>query len=342
MKFSEFLIDKLSLIVFHIILMIMVSAVILFGYIGTLDIKDLIYLNIVALVFLIIYLIASFAQNKRFFDSLYYAVKNNKEDILTSMPSPITYEQKLYTQLIKNIYEEQTAKLENLYSEKRENIEFITSWVHEVKTPIAASRLIIENSTDKSKDEILSSLEDELDKIDNYVEQSLYYSRIDTFSRDYLIDEIDIGKVVTEVIKRNAKIFINKKIKIDIQSASLEILTDRKWLYFILNQIVGNSLKYTAINGTIKIYGRTLEKERQIIIEDNGIGIKAEDLGRIFDKGFTGFNGRNNTSSTGMGLYLAQKLARKLGHNITAESSFGHYTKLILHFPKLMDFYNHL
>jgi signal transduction histidine kinase len=322
--------------------MIMVTAVIIFGNIGTLDIKDLIYLNIVALVFLILYLIASFAQNKRFFDALCYAVKNTKEDILTSIPSPITYEQKLYTQLIKNIYEEQTAKLENFYTEKRENIEFITSWVHEVKTPIAVSRLIIENSTDKSKDEILSSLEDELDKIDNYVEQSLYYSRIDTFSRDYLIDEIDIGKVVTEVIKRNAKIFINKKIKIDIQSASLEILTDKKWLYFILNQIVSNSLKYTAINGTIKIYGRTLEKERQLIIEDNGIGIKAEDLDRIFDKGFTGFNGRNNTSSTGMGLYLAQKLARKLGHNITAESSFGHYTKLTLHFPKLMDFYNHL
>lgn len=339
MRFKGYLTDSLPILAFFIVLMAFINSVILLGHIVTLSTVDIIYMNLVAILLLAIFLAAKYILSKRYYDTLADILENYKEDINVNLPEPRTHEQSLYSALLQKVYEEQNSKIEQLYNEKRENLEFITTWVHEVKTPLSASRLIIENSLDKSKEEVLDSIEDELNKIDNYVEQSLYYSRIDSFSKDYLIDEINLEKVVNEAIKRNAKTFINKHIGVEIKNVSMDILTDKKWLHFIINQILSNSLKYTSTGGVIKFYGLKSDKEQQLVVEDNGIGIKPEDLNRIFDKGFTGFNGRKNYSSTGMGLYLSQKLARKLGHNLSVESKYGEFTKIILHFPSLPDYY---
>jgi signal transduction histidine kinase len=146
--------------------------------------------------------------------------------------------------------------------------------------------------------------------------------------------------LVKEGVKRQAKTFINKRIKIDIGEGNLSVLTDRKWLMFIIDQILSNSLKYTGEGGKISIVYEEDVKEKRLVIEDNGIGIPPEDLDRVFEKGFTGNTGRQHYKSTGMGLYLAKKLCRKLGHDISIESEYGRYTRVVLHFPKHNNYLN--
>jgi signal transduction histidine kinase len=190
-----------------------------------------------------------------------------------------------------------------------------------------------------SNKDTLLSLEEEIDKIDNDIEQFLYYTKLDDFSKDYLINEVNIDRIVKDAVKKQAKIFINKRISIDINNTDLMITSDRKWLSFIFDQILSNALKYTSLEGRIKIYGVREDKVQKLILEDNGIGIKPEDLDRVFEKGFTGYNGRENSKSTGFGLYLSKQLARKLGHDIVIESVYGEYTKVTILFPKLTDYY---
>lgn len=340
MKLKGYLIDKKYLILFFCILMIFISSVVYLDPTVKVSLDNILYINGVSLVFLLIYLISRYLFNKKYYDNINYIIQNRKEDIINSLPDPRTYQQSIYNQLLKNVYEEQNVKIEKLYEDKRENLDFVTSWVHEVKTPIAVSRLIIENSIGKPQDEVLNSIEEEIDKIDNYVEQTLYYSRLDAFSKDYFINDINLERVVKEVVKKHIKTFISKRIKIEINDASLNVSSDKKWLIFIINQILSNSLKYTSENGKIKINFEKDEKEKRLIIQDNGVGIKPEDIIRVFDKGFTGHTGRENHKSTGMGLYLAKNLAGKLGHDITIESNYCEYTKVIIHFPKLLDYFN--
>ncbi|MBP1761032.1 MAG: putative two-component sensor histidine kinase, partial [Firmicutes bacterium] len=167
------------------------------------------------------------------------------------------------------------------------------------------------------------------------VEQVLYYSKIDDFSKDYFVQELELQSIVNQVIKKHARTFIHKNIRIETDSTDMEVMSDKKWLLFILDQIISNSLKYTDQGGKIKIHAERDEREKRLIIMDNGIGIRPEDIDRVFDRGFTGFNGREFSKSTGIGLYLARRLARKLGHDISVESVYGEYTCLTIHFPKL-------
>ncbi|WP_425447561.1 sensor histidine kinase [Dethiothermospora halolimnae] len=302
-------------------------------------IENIIYINMVASTFFLTYLIFGFLFNKRYYDDIEYIIDNNSENITTVLPKPRKYSQKLINRLIKKLYIDQNKKLSKLHDVRKENIEYITSWVHEVKTPISVMRLLIESNNNKTKEDILDSFEEELDRIDRYVEQALYHSRIDSFSRDYLINEINLENIIKNNIKKQAKTFISKKIKIETKNIDINISTDKKWLSFIIDQILSNSLKYTPEGGVIKIYGEKDDKEKRIIIKDNGIGIKEEDLPRVFQRGFTGYTGRQNNKSTGMGLYLAKRLSMKLSHNLTINSKYGDYTEVIIHFPKLTDYY---
>lgn len=316
-----------------------ISAVVYLDNTVKISLDNLAYINFVCWTLFVSYLLVEFIYLRSHYKIVNEIIENQSEEISNSLPKPKTYEQNLYNKLVKKVYKYENEKFQKLYLDKIENMEFITSWVHEVKTPIAVSRLIIENSSDKPKEDILDSIEEELSRIDNYVEQALYYSKIDDFSKDYFINEIDLGKVVKEIVKKNAKTFIVKRISLDIHNNEFSVLTDKKWLLFILDQVLSNSLKYTDKGGKIEILGEEDEKEKRLIIKDNGVGIKPEDISRVFHKGFTGYNGRINNKSTGMGLYLAKKLCNKLSHDITLESTYGEYTKITLHFPKLIDYY---
>ncbi|KYH34692.1 sensor histidine kinase GraS [Clostridium tepidiprofundi DSM 19306] len=340
MKFSKYLIHKQRLLLFYLILMSFISSVIYLDTRVKVNVYNILYLNGVSLIFFLIYIIIEYLLAKKYYENINNMIENREENIVNCLPEPRTYEQNLYNQILKNLISQKNSKIEKLHEDKKGNLEFITSWVHEIKNPIAVIRLIIENNKKKSLEEILNSIEEEIDKIDNYVEHILYHSRIDAFSKDYFISDISLDKIVKEVVRKHAKTFINKKIKINIKDTDLVVSSDRKWLMFIINQILSNALKYTPEKGIIKINFEKDDTEKRIIIEDNGIGIKKEDIGRVFDKGFTGHTGRNFHKSTGMGLYLAKQLSNRLGHDITIESSFGEYTKTIIHFPKLLNYYN--
>lgn len=340
MSFFRYVWDKKRFLLLYALLMTFISGVYYLNIPGQFIVNELLYINTVCFIMLVVYLIAGFWLKNRFYKKLKAVIDTSEENILNVLPEGHSFEQKVYAELLQKLYEQHNTKLEKLYAEKRENLEYITTWVHEIKTPIAASRLVIENSTSKPVKEVQSSLLEELDKIEGQVEQVLYHARADEFAKDYLIGEVLLEDVVKGVVKKHASIFINKKISIEIQNADLEVISDKKWLFYIIDQIIVNALKYTNQGGKISVTGVVKDKERQLIIEDNGIGIRKEDISRVFERGFTGQNGRQDYKATGIGLYLARKLARKLSHDITIESGLGEYTKLIIHFPKLIDYFN--
>lgn len=210
--------------------------------------------------------------------------------------------------------------------------DYIELWIHEIKIPIATSKMIIENN----KSDVTKSIDEELEKIENFTEQALFYARSNTVHKDYSIKENNIGDIIDFVIKKNKNILISNKISIDIHDVDNIVYTDTKWIYFILNQIIHNSVKYANDdNKLIEIYSKNSKENVILYLKDNGIGIKESEISKVFDKGFTGTNGRiNDKKSTGIGLYLCKKLCEKLGLGIEIESEFFKGTKVKIIFPK--------
>ncbi|PEB43963.1 histidine kinase, partial [Bacillus thuringiensis] len=196
--------------------------------------------------------------------------------------------------------------------------------------PIASTKLIIENN----QNEITNKIDSQMDRIEGFVEQVLYYSRSNNVNKDYIIKPINLDNVVRNVIKRNYRDFIHKRIKLDIQDIDEIVYSDGKWVEFIINQIIGNSIKYSN-NKEQMIRICLIKKTNSVIltIEDNGVGIVTKDINRVFEKGFTGENGRKFSKSTGMGLYLCEKLCSKLGLKIGIESEVNKGTRVTLVFP---------
>jgi len=208
--------------------------------------------------------------------------------------------------------------------------EYINIWVHEIKTPIATTKLIIENN----KNEITKSIDEEINKIDNYIEQALYYAKSSYSNDDYIIKKINLKEVVNKVIRKNARSLIAKKIKITLENLEEIIYSDSKWIEFIINQILINSIKYMNKNEKeILISSYKIEENIVLRIEDNGCGISEKDINKIFDKGFTGENGRKFTKSTGIGLFLCKKLCENLGLSIKVESQINKGTVIYIVFP---------
>ena len=338
MKFTKYIADRKISILCFILLMLFISLVIYLNGSFRVRAGNILYINLVSFSFFILYIIGSYFYYRSYYKSLNEIMENKGDEIINRLPKPKTNEQTLFYEVISALYNEQNSKIEKLYEQKKDYEEFITSWVHEVKTPISVGRLLIESNSSSQEAQVLRSLEEEIDKIEHYIQQALYYSKIDDFSKDYLINEVGLDRLVKEAVKKQAKTFINKKINVEIDNINLMVTSDKLWLSFIIDQILSNALKYTPTGGRIKIYGLAEDKFQKLVIEDNGIGVRPEDLSRVFEKGFTGYNGRENYKSTGIGLYLSRKLARKLGHDITIESKYGEYTKVTIIFPKLSGY----
>lgn len=210
--------------------------------------------------------------------------------------------------------------------------DYIELWIHEIKIPIASGKMIIENN----KNEITKSIEEELDKVENYIEQALFYARSNTVEKDYYIKTAILKEIVNESIKKNKKQLMNEKISLDLHDLDIEVKTDNKWIVFILNQIVQNSIKYRKQDSTleIEIYAQQGKNDNILYIKDNGIGIKKGEITRVFEKGFTGTNGRlSNKKSTGIGLYLCKKLCEKIGIAIELNSVQNEGTEIRIVFP---------
>ena len=258
------------------------------------------------------------------------------QDKTPVLPEPADAKDEIYAELVAGLYAQYMQDIHTMEEDFRDGRDFMAAWAHEVKTPITAARLLLEGPVGEAEAE---SLREEIERISSSVEQVLYHSRADSFSRDYLIADEALDRLVRENVKKHSALFIRKRIAVQIDvPPGLTVCTDRKWLLFILDQLLSNALKYTGQRGQVTITARREGNETVLAYRDNGVGIAAADLRRLFDKSFTGANGRaEGSSATGLGLYLAQRLARKLGHRITVDSVSDQGTTARVHFPLLEE-----
>ncbi|MBU5226410.1 sensor histidine kinase [Clostridium senegalense] len=218
-----------------------------------------------------------------------------------------------------------------------ENEELITLWIHDIKIPISIIKLIIDENMDLSFEPTLKDIDFQVKNIDDSLNKLLYLTRLDDFDKDFIISNVNVKKIIEKVISKHAKYFISKKLKLKLINLDYYILTDEKWLFFVIDQLISNSIKYVNYNGCILIRCHIENNNLILTIYDNGIGIKQEDLSRVFNKGFTGNNGRVNTKSTGLGLYLVKSLCDKVGYTIFIKSKINCYTAVSIGFPNFSD-----
>lgn len=337
MTFAQYIKDKRYFGLLYVALMGFVSFVMA---LDTHTAGNITYVNAGGLLLAAAYIGIGYLYRNGFYRALREPGLANAEEIADSLPAPQNNKQRLAIELVRRREKTGAERLRRLVDEKRDQQDFIMSWIHEVKLPIAASRLLLENGETMPPETLADKLEDELDKIESDVEQALYYSRIDSFSKDYFITEVSLDAVVKQSVKKVAKRFIHKRIRFAPPADDAgRVHSDVKWLAFIVDQLVSNALKYTLEGGAISFGIEEDDREKRLLVRDTGIGIPPEDIRRVFDKGFTGANGRAHAHSTGMGLYLAKQLALKLGHDLSVRSEAGVFTEVAVHFSKRPDYY---
>lgn len=340
MKIAEYLWDKKVLISLFAVCTIFTSSIIYMSENKSLLESNGFYAILITLFLFTIYMVADYLKMNFHYRKLKTLLNSHEADWTVLVPSPYTSEQKIYTELLIKLKKDYDKKFAEFNDKNAEDIDFIETWVHEIKTPIAASKLIIENNLNTPTEKTLYNILDETEKIEDMIQKTLCYSQLNDFSRDCQIGRVNVQKVVNACIEREYSNITNKGIQLNIKSIDFEVDSDVKWLQFIIKQLIDNAVKYSRINGTLQIESKSEQNGQILIIRDFGVGIKEEDLRRIFEKGFTGFNGRRSNASTGVGLYLSQKLAGKLGHSITISSQLGKGTEVLLHFPKYKDLYD--
>ena len=308
----------------YILFVVFIAIFFIMFYLYNLPLEALIYTGSFCFLAALVASFSDFVNYRESYKKLKFLEKNILND-LEDLPKSLDIRIDYYHKIIEKLYEELESETQKNKQKNTDMVDYYSMWVHQIKTPIAAMNFLLDNEEVDQK-----NLQQELFKIERYVEMVLTYIRLDSISSDYVITKIDLDEVVKDSVKKYATIFINKKIKLNYVSHETMVISDKKWLSFAFEQILGNSVKYTSNGGeiTIETY------ENKLVIEDNGMGIKEEDLPRIFEKGFTGFNGRYEKKSSGLGLYLCKKTLDKLGHHIEISSTIGKGTRVEITFPK--------
>lgn len=300
-------------------LIIGIFYLILFLYNALIDAIN--YAAILSISFLFIYIVIDFYKFYKQSQQLQYILLLDNI-YLSDLPLPRTSIEEYYHELLTKVdylHKELKNKDDNDYHDM---LDYFTLWVHQIKTPISALRLLIQSQEESQNDLLLQVF-----KIEQYVDMVLHYIKIDHMSSDMRIKEYSLEFIINDIIKKQATFFIQKKIKLNKEAIDRMILTDEKWISFVIEQILSNALKYTK-EGSISIY----EKDEILYIEDTGIGIKPEDLPRVFEKGFTGYNGRVDKKASGLGLYLCYKIICNLGYKIYIDSTIGKGTVVSIDF----------
>lgn len=223
--------------------------------------------------------------------------------------------EKDYQEIISRIEEERRKDRENQELAKKDMQDYYARWVHQIKAPIAVMQVLLQREDTQENQELRS----ELFRVEQYVDMALCYARLGEGASDLVFSEYDLDGIIRKAVRKYAGQFIRKKIRLVYKGTKERVVTDEKWLSFMIEQILSNAIKYTS-KGTVTI---EVDKKKQLTVSDTGIGIAPEDLPRIFEKGYTGYNGRQDKKSTGIGLYLCRSAADKLGHAVTAQSEPG-------------------
>lgn len=283
----------------------------------------------------------NFYRRRRYFKRLSAILEDLDQRYLISevMEPSHRLEDRIYREILRKSNKSVIEKINRLEDSQKNYREYIETWIHEVKLPLTAAMLICENN----KGEESRRLFMELLKIEKQIQQALFYARMEYTSQDYLIHRVDVREMVVHAITANKLYFIDNGMQISLELSEEEpmlISTDEKWVAFMLDQVFSNCIKYRREdNACLRIYGKRGDGQFSLIIEDNGMGIAQEDIRRIFDKGFTGQNGRRGKAATGLGLYLCKGLCDRLGIGICCQAEEGEYTRIIFTFPD-SDFQN--
>lgn len=328
MKFKDYFLNKITEILgTYFVLFLMLEFLYIIG--NTFSVVFMIGM-VIAVLIMTKYLM-DWYRKKKYFEIITERVKDLKEPWLIAELLPVSYtiEDEIYQELLRKVGSSAIEEIHKIEDEQKEYEDYIEQWIHEVKTPITSIHLMLENRISENPG-LKRDLNVELSRLENDVELALYYARSEQIYRDYLIQKLNVRKVLLKVVNKNRTVIMNSSVAIDLDcDEALYAYGDEKWLVFMLTQVLLNAIKYKA-EANAKVVMRAKRDNKRIVLNiiDNGKGIKKEELPRIFDKGFTGSNGRDNEKSTGMGLYLVHKLCEKLEIDIEADSVYGEFTEI--------------
>ena len=316
--------DYISKIKFYIILQlfpVMLAEIIFFLY--QLPIEPMVYVTVFWLITGICACLNGFYRYRKKVEQL-ELIAAAPDINLSQMDSPVGQDERFQQEIMQQL-NQMRIDVENASQKSSEDMtDYYTMWAHQIKTPIAAMRLLLqEEDTPLSRE-----MQSELFQTEQYVQMALQYLRMEKMTSDLVFARYDLDALIRQAVRKYAPLFIRRKIILSYEPVHCEVLTDEKWLVFVLEQILSNALKYTK-SGSIHIY-LSPNAPKTLVIEDTGIGIAPEDLPRIFEKGYTGCNGRADKRSTGIGLYLCRQIMEKLSHTIRIESEMGVGTKVYL------------
>ena len=331
MKLSKYLKSNILIL----LLFIMIIAIINLMLVSFKVYKQaIIGVNFTLIIGFILFIVYDFYRRKKFYDKLLNDLDLlDKKYLITEMvEKPNFYEGEIFYDALYEIDKSMAERIKEYSLNIADFKEYIEMWIHEVKLPLVSMNLIIHNHKELSDKKIVEQLK----RLDDDVEQVLYYVRSENAEKDYLIKETELNKAISNVAMKNKDILLENNINFEVDVGNKKVLTDSKWLEFIINQIVSNSIKYIrdGVEHLIKITAEENNKSVILKIYDNGIGIEKSNLPKVFDKTFTGNNGRKIETSTGMGLYIVKQLCKKLGHKVTIDSKENEYTEVSIIFSK--------
>ena len=339
MSLFKYLKDSLRTISCFLLIILIINLILITSTDLDKSILDIFYMNMLLFLIFIGFLIIDYIGWKSTYKGIENAL-NAHEKIDTYLPEGEKLEQLLMRKIIDFKNEEKLEEIKVLKESLEEVNDYTTKWVHEIKVPISVCELIADKMEDEGLYDTSKELRQEIERINFLINQVLYTSRASTYSQDFIVEEVNLGTLVKSIIKNNVNSFLSKKIEVEIGDLDFNIFTDSKWVCYVLEQIINNACKYVDINGEIEISAMENSESVILFIRDNGMGISAKDINRIFDRGFTGDNGRKTRKSTGMGLYICKKVADKLNINIEVSSQVSKFTEFRIIFYKLSDYLN--
>lgn len=329
MSFEKFLKDKWLFCITQSIMIVFIGTLL---SVFKMNLYGIVFLITAMLLLDIVVLLVEYIQKKVYYKKLLDTLQglDKKRLISEMMERPEFEEGKLWWEVLQLATKSMNDEVSLYRLLQEEHKTYIEAWIHEIKTPIACMELMCENH----RNDLTKNMLVETRKIEGFVEQALFYARSTSVEKDYVLREVSLEALVRNAIKKEARQMIEHKVQVQLGNMDYQVLADPKWVEFMLSQILSNSLKYKGENLRLKCEAEDYQAQVILSIEDNGVGIPDKDIGRVFDKGFTGENGRRYAKSTGIGLYLCKKLCKKMHLGIRLESKEGEGTKVFIIFPK--------
>ncbi len=338
MKLFDYIRTTLASTLCCLVIVLIMNAVMLSSTALNKSMNDILYLDVLILIVFILYSAFACMRMKKRYGRVLKAIKE-KKSIDYLLPDDSSFYSKILRDAVALKISENLDQVGSYKESMDELNNYIIKWVHEIKIPISVLELMLENS-DTPGPESARKFKTELERIKFLANQVLSAGRASYYQEDLNISEFSLQKVVKEALKTNSFFFMSKNAEVLTGKLDFDVLSDEKWVKYILEQVLNNASKYIGQDGRVEISSREDEKTVMLRIRDNGIGIPPADISRIFDKGFTGENGRKASKSTGMGLYYAKKMADRMGVGLEVYSTAGEFTEFVLIFYKLSDYLN--